>query len=109
MAHEEKPWLTPEAIKQVVKTAFDELDPIQMAIFHRMTPAQKGQAVADLFTAMRQLALVSERHRHPDLPDEEIHRRAMLRLMRSSEWESEWMKRIFGLLPDDQSAENTPT
>lgn len=82
-------------LKQIIQRIFSELDPIQMAIFRRMSPAEKGRRVADLFTTMKQMALVSERQRHPDLSDEEVHRRAIARLMRASEWEP-WMRNIFG-------------
>jgi hypothetical protein len=87
---------SPEKIARDVQAAFDELDPLQMAVFRRMTPAQRGQGVGDLFDAMKEMVVVTERQAHPDLPDEEIHRRAMLRLMRASEWEPELRKTIFG-------------
>lgn len=87
---------TPEQIDRDIKAAFEALHPRQIEIFRRMSSEQKGHAVAELFSAMRKLAFASEREMHPDLPEAEIHRRAILRLMRASEWESEWMKRIFG-------------
>jgi hypothetical protein len=81
-------------LKQRIERIFDELDPIQMAIFRQMSPAEKGRGVADMFTAMKQMALASERQRHPDLPETEIRKRAMARVMRVSEWEP-WMRNIF--------------
>lgn len=88
---------TPEQIEADIKAAFDELDPVQMEVFRRMTPEQKGRAMADLISAMWQMTLTSERYFHPDLPESEIKRRAILRFMRSSEWTDPWMRSIFGL------------
>jgi hypothetical protein len=67
-----------------------------MAIFRRMSPAEKIQRVADMHTAMSKLAVATERQRHPDLSETEIRKRAMARVMRVSEWEP-WMKRTLDL------------
>jgi hypothetical protein len=44
----------------------------------------------------RQMAIESEQQRHPDLPPHEIHRRAMARFMRKSEWEPGLWEAVFG-------------
>lgn len=83
-------------IDRVIKTVFDELDPIQMAIFRRMTPDEKGRAVADLFESMSAMVYATERERNPHLSEKAIHQRAIARLMRASEWDS-WIQNILDL------------
>ncbi len=85
---------TSEEIDIAVKTAFDELDVEQLNIFRRMTPQEKGKAVADLFESMRLMVYATERQRFPELSEPEIHQRAIKRIMRASEWD-EWMHAIF--------------
>lgn len=85
---------TPEEIDQAIKNAFDEIDPRQIEIFRRMSSAEKGQRLDDLFRSMRALAIASERDDHPELSEKEIWKRARARLMRMSEWEPELRERF---------------
>ena len=87
---------TKEQMERAVRAAIDEIDPIQMAAFRRMTPQEKMRRVADMFATGKHIAIASERHFHPDLPEAEIYRRAMKRWMRASEWEPELRKMVFG-------------
>lgn len=87
---------TDDDLESIIKRIFDELDPVQMAVFRQMTPQEKIRRVSSLFAAMKKLAITSERHFHPELPEDEIYRRAMKRWMRASEWD-EWTQNIFNL------------
>jgi hypothetical protein len=87
---------TREEIRQAVRTARNELDPRQLEIMGRMTVAEKIQAVSRLHANARDMAIATERHFHPELSEDEIHRRAMARVMRVSEWEPELRRKIFG-------------
>jgi hypothetical protein len=84
-------------LDRAIQNAFDELDPVQMEVFRRMSPAEKIQIVSGMHNSMRKMLIASEREMHPDLSEDEIHRRAIARLMRASEWEPELRKTIFGL------------
>lgn len=85
---------TSEEIDIAVKAAFDELDVEQLNIFRWMTPQEKINRVSALFGALKRHALTTERYFNSELSDEEIHQRAIKRIMRASEWD-EWMHAIF--------------
>ena len=87
---------TEEEFRRELAAVFAEIDPIQMEIQRRMTPTQKIMAVSDLFQSMKAMAIASEKHRHPERPDEENYKRAMARWMRASEWDEDLRKEIFG-------------
>lgn len=94
----------PQTTQVDIDVVFKELDQIQLEFFRRLSPAQKGRNLANLVAAMRQMALTSERHMHPDLPEAEIKLRAAMRFMRMSEWEDReererviaYLRRVYG-------------
>ena len=90
------PQKTSEEIQQDIDAAWSELDPRQLEIMGRMTVAEKIQAVSRLHANARDMAIATERHFHPELSEDEIHNRAMARVMRVSEWEPELRRKIFG-------------
>lgn len=50
----------------------EPLNPVQVAGFRRMTPAQKIQMVADLYEAGIRLRMAGLRMTHPDWPEERL-------------------------------------
>jgi hypothetical protein len=96
----------PDEMRRAIRQAFAEIDPRQIAIWREMPPERRNQIINSVISAARQMAIESEQQRHPDLAPDEIHRRAMARFMRKSEWEPGLWKAVFG---PDQPTENEDT
>jgi len=61
----------------------DAPDPARVETLKRMTPAQKLQAVADLYNAEVRRRIADLRVAHPDWPDERLEHEARRSLLHS--------------------------
>jgi hypothetical protein len=59
----------------------EEIHPVQIEGFRRMTPAEKLQRVADLYETGIQLRMAGLRLAHPDWPEERLEREARRSLL----------------------------
>jgi len=59
----------------------EDLHPVQVEGFRRMTPAQKLRMVAELYEAGIQLRVAGLRMAHPDWPQERLEREARRALL----------------------------
>ena len=52
----------------------DEADPLQIAIYSKMTPQQRLRVAAKLYWSARKLKAAGLRMQHPDWTDEQVQR-----------------------------------
>lgn len=76
----EPPPLTREMIQRDVRAALAELDPQQLAIARRMTPAERFALVCDLNGFLRNAVIAAIHEQRPDLGEAEFQREYLKRL-----------------------------
>lgn len=76
----EPPPLTHEMIQRDVRVAFAELDPQQLAISRRMTPAERFALVCDLNEFLRNAVIAAIREQHPRLNEAEFQQEFLKRM-----------------------------
>ncbi len=70
----------PRSIEEVVRACFDDLDPKQIEIFARMTPAERAQIMFDLIEFQRQKMYAFEKQRAPNATEQELWKRVRRRI-----------------------------
>ena len=70
----------PRPIADAVRSAFDDLNPRQIAIFARLTPARRAELMFEITEFARRLAFAGERARDPAASEEEIWKRVRRRI-----------------------------
>ncbi len=76
----EPPPLTHEMIQRDVQAAFAELDPQQLAILRRMTPAERFALVCDLNEFLRNTVIAAIHEQYPGLDEAEFQREFLKRM-----------------------------
>lgn len=76
----EPPLLTREMIQRDVRAAFAELDPQQLAISRRMTPAERFDLLCDLNEFLRNAIIAAIHEQRPNLTEAEFRREFLKRM-----------------------------
>lgn len=89
----------PRPIEDVIRSAFDDVNMQQIAIFARLTPAERAQIMFDVIEQERQKMFAEERAQYPDESAEAIWRRVRDRILDQQDLSdkvradlNEWMK-----------------
>jgi hypothetical protein len=79
-AASEPPPLTREIIQRDVQAALAELDPQQLAISRRMTPAERFELVCDLNEFLRNAVIAAIHQQHPTLTEAQFRQEFLKRM-----------------------------
>jgi len=74
------PPLTRETLARDVHAAFADLDPRQLAITRRLSPAQRFQQVCELNDFLRKAVIAAIRQQHPQISEAELQRQFLFRM-----------------------------
>jgi len=76
----EPPPLTREIIRRDVQAAFAELDPQQLAISRRMTPAERFELLCDLNEFLRNAVIAAIHQQYPTLTEAQFRQEFLKRM-----------------------------
>jgi len=76
----EPPPLTRETIRRDVWAAFAELDPQQLAVSRRMTPAERFRQLCAINEFLRRAVIAAIHEQHPDLSERQFQEEFLRRM-----------------------------
>lgn len=88
---QQKPFVVDERIRKMIAGAVAEIDPAQIAMLRRLTPAERCRQAVAMIEAAEQVAIYRLRHQRPELTASEalksVRRRAFtFRTQMEEQW-----------------------